>query len=355
MKMRLFLLLTVVLTFGLVSSSGCYPSDHNGYFYTAKDKKEKKSKKGWLGVSISDVTRSLANRKDLVTNSGAYITDVTSNSPADDAGIEEGDVILKFNGKTIDDSGELTDAVRATKPGTTVDVVVERDKEKKTFKVEIDALKTSNSFSFNWDEDEEEPFRVQVPKPPRAGAMPRVQVFTTNSSLYGLKVESLTKQLAEYFEVPGKKGVLVTEVKKSSVADKAGFKAGDVITKVGSSSVWDTDDLRDEFRDADKGDEYAVEVYRKGKSTSLKMKFDRDSDEDEDDWSINVVPHGGSNTYHYQFRNNEDELDHTTAKQREELRQLKRKIHDALKEGLRETHKGLQEMRDELRRELNNL
>src|SRR5512139_999259 len=77
-----------------------------------------KSTAGWLGVSIQDVTKDLMEDKDLKSTDGAYVSDVVEKSPADSAGIKEGDVITEFNGRTIYDASDLSKAVSRTKPGT---------------------------------------------------------------------------------------------------------------------------------------------------------------------------------------------------------------------------------------------
>ena len=104
-----------------------------------------------------------------------------------------------------------------------------------------------------------------------------------------MKLQELTEQLAEFLAVPDKEGLLVTEVKKKSEAEKAGFKAGDVITKIGKESVDNIEDFSEAARDYKEDEEATFEVIRKGKPLSLKMKMP-----DEDDYSSNdcCTPNG---------------------------------------------------------------
>ncbi|MBI5216215.1 MAG: PDZ domain-containing protein [Ignavibacteriae bacterium] len=333
MKVRLILLLTLLLSIGVVTSYGCLPGE-NGFHFI----KDKKSKQGYLGVNIEDVTRRLAERKNLKTTSGAYVSSVVDNSAAEDAGIEKGDVIVKYNGKEVEDSDELTSLVRKTKPGTSVDILVERDGENKTLKAEIDRLKDSDFSFFNFDDED---FHVRVPDPPRVNVRPRIQVFGNQSQMHGLVVQSISKQLAEYFEVPGKKGALVTEVKKSSDAEKAGLKAGDVVTKVGSVNVWDADDLMEELNDADEGDELSLEVIRKGKLSTMKMKISET--EDEDDWSFHVAP--DAKGYHYYYNNDNFKNEHKRV-----MKEVGKELHESLKDAEREVKKAKETIRKELYR-----
>ncbi|MBI3195230.1 MAG: PDZ domain-containing protein [Ignavibacteriae bacterium] len=332
MKIRLILLVSFLLAFGVVTSYGCLPGENNVHFI-----KDKKGKQGYLGVNIDDVTRKLAERKNLHTTSGAYVSSVVENSPAEDAGIEKGDVIVKYDGKEVEDSDELTSMVRKTKPGTTVDILIERDGANTTLKAEISRLKESNISLFNFDDD----FHINVPDPPRMNVRPKIRIFGSQSQIHGLFVQNMSKQLAEYFEVPGKKGALVTEVKKTSSAEKAGFKAGDVITKVGSASVWNADDVLEEFSDADEGDELSIEVFRKGKSSTIKIKIE--VNEDEDDWSFNVAPE--TKGYHYYFNNNEVKNEHKRA-----FKEVERNLRERLIDAEREVRNAKETIRKELYR-----
>lgn len=95
------------------------------------------AKGGYLGVRVQDITPGLMKARDLKTDDGALVNRVEEDSPADEAGIRRGDVIIEVNGDDVEDSGDLVDAVRGTEPGSKVDVVVLRDGSRKTFKVEV--------------------------------------------------------------------------------------------------------------------------------------------------------------------------------------------------------------------------
>ena len=237
------------------------------------------SQRAWLGVQLEDVTSRLKDRKSLSVERGAYVQDVVEESPAEKAGIEPGDVIVKFDGSTIDDSNDLMKAVKKTQPKTEVKVDVMRKTERKTLAVTLGRQHASRSYSYNFN----------MPSIPRIPAMPRIpgRPFAFHMSmrddLSGLDVEKLSNQLADYFDVPG--GMLVTSVEHGSDADHAGFKAGDIITKVDGHSVRDLDDLVEGINDA-KDSTAACEVKRKGSMLTLRMPAggdDRDDDGDEDD------------------------------------------------------------------------
>lgn len=241
------------------------------------------SKEGWLGVEVEDVTKRLRERMNLPADvSGAYVRTVVEDSPAEKAGIVDGDVIIKFNDKSIDDSDDLIRAVKRVKPKTDVKIDVVRKGEKKTLTATIGKSPDMKEFSFNFND------RI-----PRVAPVPRIKPFHfeffSSEELNGLRLEKLTKQLGEYFEAPGGKGLLVTQVKKGSVGEKAGFKAGDVIVKINDKTVRTIEEVHEEISDVDKGD-VKIGIVRKGKALTLTMPVKNDDDEEDDDDYSMIAP-----------------------------------------------------------------
>lgn len=228
------------------------------------------SKRGWLGVSISDVSSRVAKDQNLKSRDGAYVTDVEEESPADEAGIQEGDVIVEFAGRALFDADDLAKAVRRTEPGTKVPVVVYRKGEKKTLTVKIgEAPRHSRARAFS--------FRV---------APPRIAIFTT-SEMMGMKLMDLNPQLATYFGIKGDEGVLVTEVQKESAAAKAGVTAGDVILTIGKRQIDDVDDVRRALDRYDEGDKVEIGVSRRGEKKTLTATAEAVGEE----FEIPAMPH----------------------------------------------------------------
>ncbi|HXG00773.1 MAG TPA: PDZ domain-containing protein [Bacteroidota bacterium] len=264
--MRLTQIIGIVLPLLMVgSASACNPIGHAGHVSAVMYVKDDHD--GWLGVSIRDVTPRLAREKDLKVNEGAYVADVEDESPADLAGIRKGDVIVQYEDAQITDADDLIDRVRRTKPGTEVSIVVMRDGEQATLKATIERRpREPRVFSF------------RLPPVPRFHVWPEYE-FSQTATVRGLRVETLTKQLGEYFGAPKGRGVLVKSVRKESDADKAGFKAGDVIVKVEDETIADVDDLLDALRTYRKRDRVEVEIIRKGASQKISWTLGR---EDED-------------------------------------------------------------------------
>ena len=219
-------------------------------------------KGGWLGVAIQDISSKVAKKKGLKNEEGAYVTDVVDECPADSAGIKEGDVIVEFNSKKIDDADDLLRAVQKAKPGTKTSIVILRNNEKKSLDIAVGK---------NRRERRSEAFTFAPP------ATPHIAMFSS-SRRWGLELSELNEQLGEYFGAPNGRGLLVERVEKKSNGAKAGFKAGDVITKINKSSIEDLRDLSDALEDAEEGDKVDVEVLRKGATQTLKVEIEEDDD-----------------------------------------------------------------------------
>lgn len=221
-------------------------------------KKEKIRNSGWIGVLIQDVNDKIARKAKLDNEEGAYVKEVVKNSPADSAGVQDGDVIIEYDGKKLFDSEELAKIVHRSLPGMKVDLVIVRDGQKKTFHLIIGKKKESKHHMFS-----------AIPN------IPDVHVFVENRIL-GLKLLTLNEQLGEYFGAPNNEGVLVEEVERESTAEKAGFKAGDIITRIGNRTVDEVEKVQKELRKYDEGDKATFEVMRKGVKKELIVEMEED-------------------------------------------------------------------------------
>ncbi len=246
-----------------------------------KELRSRSKKQGWLGVGIQDVTPKFARENDLKIKEGAYINEIVDDSPADSSGLKEGDIVVEFNGKKIEASEDLSEAVRETKPGTKVNVKVDRKGENKTFSVNIGKNKMRM------------PMAIVAPRAPRGG----IHLF--GGDIEGMELMELNRQLADYFEAPNGKGVLVKEVEKDENAAKAGIKAGDVITKIGEEMIKDIDDVRDAVSGLDEGDKVNVELLRKGKKVTVSLEISEEEYGDNifwkehmpGDFNFHIEPH----------------------------------------------------------------
>ena len=194
--------------------------------------------RGWLGVVIQGLTPELAKSFELENASGALVSRVLPDGPAESAGIERGDVIVEFAGMSIDEWRDLPRVVAATPVDEPVDVTVIRNGKKKTVRVTVGTL--------------EEPQLAQTGED------------ESSPAVFGLRAQNLTPELAEQLGVDGGRGVVVTDVQSGSPADEAGLRRGDVIIEVNRNEIGDLSALRDQLQSAD---ESVLMLIRRGDAT----------------------------------------------------------------------------------------
>jgi serine protease Do len=235
-----------------------------------------------IGVSIRDVETGDAKAAKGITG-GVVVEDVSTESPAEKAGIRKGDVIVEFDGERVRGARQLTRLVQETPAGRAVQVALLRDGQRTTVTVTPDEGRgfSFERFSELQDLARDLPSRI-APRPPAPPAAPvppnppsvwKFDELLGRSSYLGITVDPLSPQLAEYFGT--KQGVLVSSVADNSAAAKAGIKAGDVITSVNGSTVDAPADVRRAVQALRDGDEFTVVVTRDRKSMTLKGKAER--------------------------------------------------------------------------------
>ena len=217
-----------------------------------------KTKKGWLGVSVQELTPSLRESMKVGNRSGLLITDVVADSPADDANLREEDVLLSFDGKAVEKADDFTQLVRSTLPDKKVKVKIMRNGEERELEVTVGARRSETAArTFSWS----------------GSHSPNVMVWNNRPQL-GVQVQDLNRDLAPYFKVEEKSGVLVLSVSDDSPAEKAGLKAGDVITRLGDEKITDADDLISALRDYEDGDKVNLDYVRQGKSANVQVELE---------------------------------------------------------------------------------
>ena len=189
------------------------------------------TRRGWLGVKIQSVTEDLAETLGVKENTGALVAGVSQGSPAAAAGLESGDVILRFDGKEVSTMRGLPRIVAQTPIGKTVDVEVLRKGEKKTFKVAVGRLAE--------DEDKDKTAEPKKDKSSEDG-----KPSNTPAIVLGLKLAPLSDELRTKFGIDAKvKGVVVLEVDPASTAASKSIKVGDVIVEAAQDAVTAPEDV----------------------------------------------------------------------------------------------------------------
>jgi serine protease Do len=168
--------------------------------------------RGWLGVSIQDLSPELASQFGLPEPKGVLVSEVMDDSPAKRAGLERGDVIVEYDGKPADNPTQLRNAVAQTIVGKKVVIKFIRDKKARTAEVTIT----------------EQPKNIA-----QAGGEEGGEGATSTGLLSALDVRELTPELAGRYGLGRQeRGVLIVRVQPGSIADEAGLKEGDLILEV---------------------------------------------------------------------------------------------------------------------------
>lgn len=186
---------------------------------------------GFLGVYIDEVTAEKAKELNLPGEYGVIISRVEPESPAAKAGLKENDVIIEYNGIRVEGTLQLNRLVRETPPGRTVTLRIIREGKRQDVKATIGSRESVwRSLPFRIEGPD---FSLTLPEI----RLPRVELRVSSYSRLGVSVQSLTRQLGEYFGVADGRGVLITSVAPGSPAERAGLKAGDVITAVDGKEI----------------------------------------------------------------------------------------------------------------------
>jgi len=233
----------------------------------------------YLGVDTRDITQDRISALKLKDENGVEVTLVDQDAPAGKAGIKEHDVILTLNGNKVESVEQLRRMIREVPPGRIISLGLSRDGQPLDLKVQ---LADRNKYLAKRG-GVSKTFKVQIPPmaiPPMPAmpaipAMPEfdvpVSVVVVHSSLRsGLLVENLTPQLGEFFGAKEGHGVLVRSVEKGSRAEKAGFRAGDVIVRVEKDPVHDSSDFTHALR-SHSGGSVSVGIIREKREQTITL------------------------------------------------------------------------------------
>ena len=204
--------------------------------------------RGYLGIGLQDLTQDLATSFSLKNAKGALVSDVQEDSPADQAGLKQGDVVIEYQGTPVDDDVALQRLVTRTPVGSKVPVKVIRDGKVRELTVRIG----------------EQPEQEKVAK---------VDVGERDYALAGLSVEDLDQNTARELGFNGRpQGVIVTRIEPDSGAEKAGLLPGDVIREINRQPVKSVKDFEKVSSDVKKGDSLLILINRRGGSLFLSAK-----------------------------------------------------------------------------------
>ena len=214
--------------------------------------KYKKVVRGWLGVSIQEVTSDLAEEFGVKDLNGALVSSVVKKSPAAKAGIKQGDVILKYNGKTVHDTGHLRNMVSQTPVGTKAIVRLLRKGKKIDVTVVIREL------------------------PKKLAGMPLVEEPDgggKSKALAGLVVRQLTPEIARRFGIDrGETGVVIMQVDRGSRVFAAGLRPGDLVLQINQKDIASIQDYEKAVKKIKPRERILLLVRKKGQDLFVTIR-----------------------------------------------------------------------------------
>jgi serine protease Do len=200
--------------------------------------------RGWLGVGIQTVTEELASQFNLDKEQGVLVNEVFDGEPAQKAGVQPGDIILKVDGTAVDTPTSLAKVVAGLTPGKPAKLKVLRNGEQLDLPVLLSERK-----------DEAE--------------TPQVVPVKTPESILGLTIDDITKEDADRLKLKDTAGVLVSKVDEDSLAGRGGIKEGDVIKEINRQPIADANDFRKASEGLKPGEGVLVRIIREQRGLFL--------------------------------------------------------------------------------------
>jgi serine protease Do len=217
---------------------------------------------GWLGVEIQEVTSDKTKDLKLPGERGVLVERVVSDSPAAKAGLKDNDVVTEINGQRVEGAMQFRRMIHEIPAGRSVQLTVWRDGRAQTLNVTLGKAEDRHSA---WMKAAPGTFAFRVPEIPDTIEIPNLPQMDWGGMFapgmrprLGIDAEDLSGQLGAFFGAPDGEGVLVREVNPGSPAEKAGLKAGDVITKIDGERIRSIGDLHEKL--AAKREDKAVKL-----------------------------------------------------------------------------------------------
>ncbi len=200
--------------------------------------------RGWFGVTVQEVTPELAQSLGLASAKGALVNEVIKGSPAEKAGVKQGDVIVAIDGQPVANTASMRFQISEVMPGATMKVKVVRDGRERVIPVVVGDLS-----------------KAQIPE--------HMVLIQDDRFLAGATVADLTPASRETLEIPANvKGVAVIEVANNSAASRTGLKPGDIIVSINNAPTRTLQELK-KVVDGLKGRKMSLSLYRQGAVMTL--------------------------------------------------------------------------------------
>jgi S1-C subfamily serine protease len=229
----------------------------------------------WLGVETNEVTPQNAKELKLPAERGVIVAGVSEDSPAAKAGLKEKDVITEVNGQQVEGAAQFRRMIHEIPAGRTAQLTVWRDGRTQTVRATLGKAEerhdtwmgaTPGAFAFRMPD-------VQIPEMPSIDLGGEMGVLAGGRPRLGIDAEDIGGQLGSFFGAPDGEGILVRNVNSGSAAEKAGLKAGDVITSFNGERVRSLGDLRQKLASQSEGKAAKIVVLRNKTEVTLSVEL----------------------------------------------------------------------------------
>jgi serine protease Do len=230
----------------------------------------------WLGVETHEVTADNAKELKLPAERGVVVAGVTKDSPAAKAGLKENDVITEVNGQRVEGSAQFRRMIHEIPAGRTAQITVWRDGRAQTLSATLGKAEERHS---TWMGATPGTFAFRMPEVMEMPDMPSIDLGGEMALLpggrprLGIDAEDIGGQLGSFFGAPDGEGILVRSVNSGSAAEKAGLKAGDVITSFNGERVRSLGDLRQKLASLNDAKTAKIGVLRNKSELTLSVEL----------------------------------------------------------------------------------
>ncbi len=260
----------------------------------------------FLGVYLGEVDSEVVEELGLKEEYGAHVKKVIEGSPAEEAGLEKDDVIIRWNDERVESATQLQRLVRETPIGRKVHIGLMRDSKEQIVDVTLgkhskhtygsDFIEPLKKYKDSWKE-----YRKYIPKgidryifdddegniiirgkglDDLGKRIKKEILIFRGKGRMGVTLHSLTPQLADYFGLKDKEGVLIASVRKDSPAEKAGLEAGDIIISIDGEDIEDPHDAVEIVQEKEEGTLNVV-VMRDKREKSFEVHLEKEEDIEE--------------------------------------------------------------------------
>ena len=218
---------------------------------------EGKVTRSYLGVVMVDLTRDMQRFYGLGPRDGVVVNDVRPGTPAENAGLQAGDVIRELDGRPISGGMELAGLIERVKPGSAVPMKIQRNGEAMTVTVTFESMPENYYAGGGSSPQTDNPNKNSLRSPKET------------VDRLGLEVRPLTEEAAAEFGVEEDAGVLIADVERGTPSSRAGLRAGDVIVMVNGKNTLTLDSFREAIKEAEGRDQVMLAVRRGGQQSLI--------------------------------------------------------------------------------------